>query len=212
MLSECQFVYSFLCSIPRRHRGTIPINWIYQLHSSGSLLILLIHHGHLHPLCAWSLNLAFRPIASVTVKRPANYLPWFSFTLQHPFREHANVCGMSIPIYGMTTIILTHVWTIPVILFMHPALHLGLCKTTRTITFPWLTAVLKFCGWTSTFFRTPAIGCVVSIRRVAQHHRRQAQILTQAQEEVVLIGGLTLFWIGELSEPCRSFRFFGELI
>lgn len=33
--------------------------------------------------------------------------------------------------------------------------------------------------------------------RVIMHHRRDAQLLTQSQEEMVLISSFALFWIGE---------------
>ena len=32
--------------------------------------------------------------------------------------------------------------------------------------------------------------------RVAQHHMREGQLLTQTQEEMILIGGFGLFWLG----------------
>ena len=32
--------------------------------------------------------------------------------------------------------------------------------------------------------------------RVSQHHMREGHLLTQAQEEMLLIGGFGLFWLG----------------
>lgn len=34
--------------------------------------------------------------------------------------------------------------------------------------------------------------------RVTMHNRREAQFLSQSEQEMVLIGGMALFWIGEL--------------
>ena len=36
----------------------------------------------------------------------------------------------------------------------------------------------------------------VHLFRVAQHHMREGQLLTQTQEEMLLIGGFGLFWLG----------------
>jgi hypothetical protein len=36
----------------------------------------------------------------------------------------------------------------------------------------------------------------VHVFRVAQHHMREGQMLTQTQEEMLLIGGFGLFWLG----------------
>lgn len=36
----------------------------------------------------------------------------------------------------------------------------------------------------------------VHMLRVAQHHMREGQLLTQTQEEMLLIGGFGLFWLG----------------
>ena len=32
--------------------------------------------------------------------------------------------------------------------------------------------------------------------RVSQHHLREGHLLTQTQEEMILIGGFGLFWLG----------------
>ena len=37
------------------------------------------------------------------------------------------------------------------------------------------------------------------ISRVAQHHMREGHLLTQTQEEMILIGGFGLFWLGTSS-------------
>lgn len=36
----------------------------------------------------------------------------------------------------------------------------------------------------------------VHVSRVAQHHVREGHLLTQTQEEMILIGGFGLFWLG----------------
>lgn len=37
---------------------------------------------------------------------------------------------------------------------------------------------------------------MIIVSRVAQHHMREGEMLTEAQEELIFIGGFGLFWLG----------------
>jgi hypothetical protein len=49
----------------------------------------------------------------------------------------------------------------------------------------------------------------VDVCRVSQHHMREGHLLTQTQEEMILIGGFGLFWLGTFGPVpvlCPRFR------
>ena len=59
---------------------------------------------------------------------------------------------------------------------------------------PWYSCGCHFCIGVDTMSS-------LCMFRVAQHHMREGQLLTQTQEEMILIGGFGLFWLGTYVRP-----------